>query len=141
MLGALDYYSVAELPALQILPDQLHWTRDIPDLTLPRNTDSEPVWCWLDQDWELSVPEQTTVVTNLDALKGASITEAARCEEYWEMFAGAGPDVPKNEIREVPLGTLLGIDHTLYQVADLHVGEGLWRDPVELKWHQCEADE
>ena len=44
----------------------------------------------------------------LQPFAGAETTEAARWEEgYWEIFAGAGPDVPKDEIRDVSIGTLL----------------------------------
>ncbi len=136
MFGALDFYNVSEMPALQIVPDQAHWTVDIPNLTQPWSVVDEPAWRWLDEEWEYPVPEQSTAVTNLDALRGESVTEAMRWEEdQWELFAGAGPDVPKEEIREVSLGTLLGVDQSLYPVANLDVGKGLWRDPVELEWH------
>ncbi len=136
MLGALDYYSVSDVSALQIIPDEEHWTVDIPDLTKPWSPTLEPVWQWLDQKWQYPVPESSIAITNLDALKGHSITEVMRWEqEQWEMFVGAGPDVPKEDIREVSLGTLLGADQTLFLVANLAVGKGLWRDLSDLKWN------
>ncbi|MCK4743626.1 MAG: DUF4262 domain-containing protein [Sulfuriflexus sp.] len=136
MLGVLDFYNVSEMPALQIIPDQTHWTIDIPDLTQPWSVVAEPVWRWLDEEWEYEIPEQSTVVTNLDALRGGVVTEAMRWEEeQWELFSGAGPDVLNEEIREVPFGTLLGADPSLDFVVNLDVGKGLWRDIDELKWH------
>jgi hypothetical protein len=69
-------------------------------------------------------------MTNLDALRGAPITEACRWEEdEWEMFAGAGPDVAEEDARLVPLGCLLASDPSLAAVVDLEVGKGLWREP------------
>ncbi|HIE02779.1 MAG: DUF4262 domain-containing protein [Candidatus Parabeggiatoa sp.] len=136
ILGALDFYNTSEISALQIIPDQVHWTIDIPNLTKQWNAISEPVWQWLNEKWKYPVPEQSTAVTNLDALQGEPITEAVRWEEdQWELFAGAGPDVAKENIRVVSLGTLLGADQSLYPITNLDVGKGLWRDSTELKWH------
>lgn len=139
LLGALDYFELSDIPVLQILPEGDHWTVDIPDMSKPWDAASEPVWRWLDQKWDLPVPENSVAITNIDALKGKPITEAMRWEEdQWEMFAGAGPDVEKEDIREVALGTLLGADQSLYPVANLSVGKGIWRNTDELEWHSWE---
>lgn len=136
MLGALDYYNAGGIPALQIVPDEEHWTVDTPNLTKPWSPKIEPIWQWLYQKWQYPVPESSIAITNLDALQGHSITEVMRWEQdHWEMFVGAGPDVPKEEIREVSLGTLLGADQTLFPAANLAIGKGLWRDPSNLKWN------
>ena len=136
MLGALDFYNASEIPALQIVPDQAHWTIDIPNLTQSWNAISEPVWQWLYEPWRYSVSELSVAVTNLDALRGEPITEATRWEErQWELFAGAGPDVLREDIREVPLGTLLAGDQSLQVITSLGVGQGLWRDSSQLEWH------
>ena len=37
MLGAKDFYQETLVPALQIIPDETHWTIDIPDLSKPWN--------------------------------------------------------------------------------------------------------
>ena len=61
--------------------------------------------------------------TDLDALRGSPVTEACRWEEdYWELFAGAGPDVPNVEKRVVGLGMLLAADPSLAPILDLKVG-------------------
>jgi hypothetical protein len=134
--GAIDYYRRADVPALQVVPDEEHWTIDVPDLSRARTVESEPVWRWLAEPWDHSVPDSATAATNLDALRGKPITEAARWEvDQWELFAGAGPDVPEDDMREVPLGTLLAADPSLAPILDLEVGKGLWRDAGDAEWH------
>jgi hypothetical protein len=136
MLGALDFYKKSEIEGLQIVPDQAHWTLDTPNFTEPYNPREEPVWQWLHKPWSYRVAPKSTAVTNLDALRGGRITEAARWEEeQWELFSGSGPDTVQEEIRIVPLGTLLAIDQSLNAVTELDVGHALWRDPAELEWH------
>lgn len=136
MLGVRDFYKSIEISALQIVPDQEHQTIDIPNLSQPWTISLEPVWQWVYKTWEYSVEEQSIAVTNLDALRGKIITEGMRWEsEEWELFSGAGPDTPQEELRKVPLGTLLAIDTSLDIVSNLEIGKGVWRDPVELTWH------
>jgi Domain of unknown function (DUF4262) len=136
LLGALDYYQTENIKALQIVPDQEHWTLDTPRLIKPWSMSTEPVWQWDYEPWQYPVPENSVAVTNLDALRGKKITEATRWEEdNWELFAGAGPDVQPKEIRHVPLGTLLAIDKSLERVITLGIGDGLWREPDDTEWH------
>jgi uncharacterized protein DUF4262 len=131
MLGALDFYGVEEIPALQIVPDAAHWTIDVPNLSEPWSPITAPAWRWLRETWTYPVPSKSTVTTNLSALRGDRITEAARWEEdYWELFAGAGPDVSRDDTRVVPLGTLLAADQSLEPVVSLPVGSALWRDGI-----------
>lgn len=143
LLGALDYYKVSGIPALQIVPDKEHWTIDVPDLSRPFDAVEQPVWQWLKQDWQLPVPEKSIAVTNLDALRGQTLTEVARWEpDQWEMFAGAGPDVDKEDIRIVPLCVLVGNDDSLRPiVSTLGVGEAVWRDAEEQIWHPWTVSE
>jgi hypothetical protein len=135
MLGALDYYQNSDIPALQIVPNGSHWTIDVPDMSVPWNATTEPVWRWLHEPWTYPVPTHSTAATNLAALRGEPITEVMRWEENeWEIFAGAGPDVPKEDVRVVRLGTLLAADESLVPAVHLAIGEGLWRDP-KSEWH------
>jgi hypothetical protein len=70
------------------------------------------------------------------ALRGARITEASRWEKNeWELFAGSGPETPREEIRVVPIATLLAVDPSLQRVVDMNVGQSLWRDASENEWH------
>lgn len=135
MLGARDFYGVENIPAFQLVPDEAHFTIDIPNLSAPWKAAADPAWQWLRESWKYVVPSTSVATTNLDALRGKRITEAARWEEdQWELFSGAGPDVPREEIRVVPLGTLLAADPSLGAVVNLPVGRALWRD-AHSEWH------
>ena len=135
MLGALDYYKVISLQVLQIVPDDLHMTIDTPDLARHWNASEQPVWQWLYTPWTLDVPPTSKAITNMSALKGKRITEAARWEtNQWELFSGAGSDVATGEARVVPLGTLLAVDATLMVVTHLDIGRAIWRDSERDDW-------
>jgi hypothetical protein len=141
MLGALDYYQVEEVPAFQIVPDTAHQTTDVPNMGKTWSATGAPAWKWLHDPWTFPVPASSTTTTNLGALRGEHITEAARWEEdEWEIFAGSGTDVPEEEMRVVPLGTLLATDGSLAPVVNLAVGEGLWRDEVS-EWQDWSGPE
>ena len=141
MLGAFDYYKTQDIPALQVVPDQTHWTIDVPDLSAPWNPTTEPVWRWLNEPWTYPVPPDSLATTNLGALRGDRVTEATRWEENeWELFAGNGPDVPKDDVRVVSLGTLVASDESLLPVTRLPIGEGLWRDSTS-DWHPWRRSE
>lgn len=135
MLGVFDILKVEEVQAFQIFPDKDHFTLDIPEMSLAWSESSLPVWKWLSKEWNYSVPEDSTVITNLDFLRGEKITEVMRWENNeWEAFAGSGPDVEKKDVRVINLGTVLGIDPTLKPIVNLEVGKGIWRDSTDLKW-------
>lgn len=130
LLGAFDYYGRDDVPALQLVPEESIRTIDVPDLSEPWDPAREPVWRWLYESWDFDVSPGSVAVTNLDALCGSPISEAARWEESeWEMFAGAGPDVPREDTRVVPLATLLGYDESLGPVMRLEVGRAIRRVP------------
>jgi hypothetical protein len=129
LLGAFDYYQKRDVAALQIVPDDAHWTVDIPDMSMPWSAATAPVWQWLHEPWTYPVPKNSTAATDLAALRGERITEAARWEEdEWEICHADAPSVPSEEMRVVPLGTLLGADKSLLPVVYLKVGEGILRD-------------
>lgn len=133
MLGAFDYYQRRDIPALQIVPDKAHWTIDVPDMSVQWSATTEPVWRWLKEPWTYPVPEDATATTDLAALRGERVTEAMRWEEDdWEIFVGDGPNIPKDELRVVPLGSLIGADESVVPVVNLAIGEGLLRD-AELR--------
>jgi hypothetical protein len=143
MLGAFDYYQKRDIPALQIVPDKSHWCIDVPDMSAPWSATKEPVWRWLHEAWTYPVPEDATAATNLPALRGDRITEVTRWEEdVWEAFVGAGPDVSEDQMRVVPLGTLIAVDESLERAVHLAIGEGLWRDPdPDSEWHPWRKSE
>ncbi len=132
MMGVYDYYDLDDIIAYQIIP--LNKTMDTPLMSEAR-TLNNPIWKWLDTDWNIKAPENSYVVTDIDALKGKTIIELMRWEENkWEMFSRPGPDVKEDDIMIVPLGTILGIDNTLEPILSLAVGDGLWRDNKYSNW-------
>ncbi|MEP7122893.1 MAG: DUF4262 domain-containing protein [Byssovorax sp.] len=142
MLGAVDYYKDREVVAYQILPDEAHWTIDIPALNDEWSAPANQPWKWLREGWPYEVPRSSVATTNLRALKGGRITEAARWEEdEWELFAGSGPDVKPPDVRVVSLGALLGMDETLSAVVNLGVGQALWRDESAGSWKRWGNEE
>jgi hypothetical protein len=136
MLGVYDYYSVDQITAYQVVPDEEHWTLDIPNMLIPWSASQAPAWRWLHETWTFDVPSDSLATTNLAALKGSPITEVARWEtKQWEMFAGAGPDVRAEDVRTVSLGTLFGIDASLVSATTLQIGQGIWRAGPTDPWH------
>lgn len=134
MLWAQRYYGESVIPAFQIVPHREHWTIDVPDLSKPWSAQTEPVWQWLQEPWTYPVPEKSLATTNLAALQGQRITEAARWEEdYWELFAGNGTETTSQQHRIVPLGMLLAFDESLRPVVDLPIEGALWREE-ESEW-------
>jgi hypothetical protein len=141
MLGATDFYQQSDIPTLQVVPDEEHKTIDLPNMAVPWSPESEPVWRWLTEPWPYSIPSTSEAVTDLDALRGHPVTEACRWEEdYWELFAGAGPDVPKEQRRVVGLGMLLAADPSLTPIVDLKVGDGIWRED-DSAWNAWQTPE
>jgi hypothetical protein len=135
--GALDYFDATVVRCLQVVPNDARWTIDVPDLTSEPDSTANRAWRWLVHPWTYAIPERSVATTNLAALRGDAITEAARWEEQeWELFAGAGPGVPPEDIRVVPLGILLACDPSLAAVAGLHIGSALWREGAGSEWHE-----
>jgi hypothetical protein len=128
LLGALDYYDRDDVPALQLVPDAALRTIDVPDLSVAFDPRREPVWRWLVEPWDLPVPSDAVAMTDLKALRGEPVSQAARWEtDYWELFSGS--DVAKEDGRAIPLATLLGFDPTLEPVMRLEVGDAIRREP------------
>lgn len=136
LLGAFDYHGTRAIPAIQVVPDDAHWTIDIPDMTIAWAPSTAPVWTYLDdRAWPYTIPHGSHAATDLSALRGARITEVARWEpDYWEMFASPDPDQRRDDMRVVSLTTLLGFDPTLRPIVDLAVGDALQRDPTHGDW-------
>lgn len=139
LLGAFDYYNQVAIPVWQIVPDRAHRTLDIPDMSKVFDVASQPVWQWLERKWDYPIPGDSMALTNLPVLFGEKATEVMRWEkDDWEIFSGAGPDVPKADRRMVPLGVLIGLDKALERAVYLPIGKGLWRDTVALEWNDWE---
>lgn len=136
LLGVFDFYQTKQMECYQIIPDHSHFTLDIPDMSKAYDSNTQPIWKYLKHEWDLNVPEDSIVITDLQALKGEPITELMRWEENeWEMFSGPGPEIPKEQTRIVPIATMLGIDHSLSNSIELNIGKGLWRNSKDDDWH------
>ncbi|KAF2343107.1 DUF4262 domain-containing protein [Flavobacterium tistrianum] len=132
MLGVYDYYSVDTIKAYQIIPKER--ALDTPLMSETKKTD-DPIWKWLDIDWNLTAPKNSYAITDIYSLKGKTITELTRWEDHvWEMFSGPGPDFQEEDIRIVSLGTILGIDPSLEPILKLEIGQGLWREDINSEW-------
>lgn len=132
MLGVYDYYDLDEIKAYQIISKNR--TIDTPLMSEAKKA-NDSIWKWLVMDWNLNVPKKSYVITDIDSLKGKTITELSRWEDHvWEMFSRAGPDIQEEDIRIVSLGTILGIDPSLEPILKLKIGKGLWRENKDSKW-------
>lgn len=141
LLGAFDYYREKSIEAFQIVPDAAHWTIDVPDLSQPWSPALAQGWRWLKEQWNYPVPKDSVALTDLNALRGATLTDVMRWEEdQWGIFSGAGSDAPDSERRVVPLGVLLAADESLLPAVDLPVGTGFWRD-AGSEWRRWKSDE
>lgn len=139
LLGAMDYYGVGDISAYQILPDEAHWTVDIPNMMAEWSPTAEPIWRWLREPWPYSFPDTATATTNLAALRGEKVTEVVRWErDEWEMFAGPGPDVTEEEMRVVPISCLVEADPSLDVALNLEIGKGVWRESGDGGWNVWE---
>lgn len=140
MLGTVDYYNAADFDACQIVPDEEHCTIDVPNLSAPWSASSEPIWQWLHEPWQYAVSATSNVATNLEALRGARITQATRWEEdYWEMFAGSD-DVSQDDARIVPLGCLLAADPSLSPALELEIGKRIRRSVEGGDWSRSNSN-
>lgn len=135
LLGAFDLYKNNQIVGVQIVPSKKFWTIDIPDMTKGWKESSGVIWKSLGSADPDNGPSPLRAVTNLAALQGGKITEAARWEEdEWELFSGNGPDVLPEDVRVVPLSILISIDPTLMEIAGLDVGQARWRNLSETEW-------
>ena len=108
---------------------------DVPNCALPWGADSLQIWQWLELEWQFPVPKNSVAGADLGVLRGGRVIQAARWQnDQWEMFSVPMDGLSPDQVRVVPLGTLLALDETLSVVLDLDIGEGVGRDPEDMKW-------
>lgn len=132
LLGAYDYYDTDKIAVRQVVPDTAHWTIDVPDTSIEWNATTQPIWKHLYEPWTYAFAPDSTATTDLAALHGQKVTRALRKEDGWELFAEA--DVKPEDVRRVPLSTLLAADPGLLPVASLAPGKGLYRSGGDQPW-------
>jgi hypothetical protein len=137
ILGAFIHYNNDEIRAFQILAvDNI--LLDTPIMSNVRDSE-DPIWCWLDKNWNEDIPLSSYVSTDVDFLKGKTIVEVMRFEDgFWEMFTRPAPDVPDEDVRILPISTMIAIDESLKPSLKLSNGDGLLRKNKDSKWKSWE---
>jgi hypothetical protein len=64
------YYRGKNVEAYQIVPDESHWTIDVPDLSQPWTQAQAPGWRWLKEEWKYPVSKTSVALTDLPVLRG-----------------------------------------------------------------------
>ncbi len=137
MLAALDFYDTDRVEARQVVEFQDR-APDTPDMSRPWNPDEQPIWRWLGPEpWPYdAVAAETKTVTNIQALEGQPVTEASHFEEGdWQLIAGLGWEGDQDDLLEVPIGSLLGLDPSLEEITRLEPGKSMWRGGRGEPWN------
>ncbi|HUQ02973.1 MAG TPA: DUF4262 domain-containing protein [Kofleriaceae bacterium] len=135
LLCCANAYYRHDVAAYQIVPDRDHWTVDVPDMTTPWSVESAPAWRFLRDLPPATFPASAHVATGLDVLRGTLVTRATRREpSYWEAFSNA--PLTMQQIRIVPLSTLLATDESLVDLFDLPIGQRRWRPASGHPWRR-----
>jgi hypothetical protein len=128
LFGALDFYDTKQITFKQIYLSQFSELIDVPNCSSPLNGS---LWS-NSQDSEL---KSYKAVVNKEVLNNEAVLEVMRWEQNeWEMFSYAGPDVPKDDLRIVPLKVCFLADKSLMDSLKLEVGKGSWREGRNKKW-------
>lgn len=139
MLGAIEHDS--NMKAYQFRPPSLNGFIDVPNMELPLKSSEEPSWKWLIEKWPFQISDKLEAVTNISALKGKALTEACRWDDdEWEIFNGSGPDTPKEDLRIVSLGFLLGHDESLAQIIENNDCPFWFRESGMQPWFKWEKN-
>ena len=137
ILGVYAHYDLRHVRAMHVLQSG-EALLGVQAMSEPFNEHNK-IWKWLSTQWDRSTPHDSFVMTNVQFLRGETITEVMRFEDdYWEMFVGNGSEVSDADVRALPLGTMIGIDSSLEDAIALSVGDGLWRVNKDDGWHVWE---
>lgn len=139
LLGDLDYYAGLNFRALQLIQSSDRLTMDVPNLSRPFEPETELPWRWLVEKWPYPIAGNTSVSTDLEALRGRDVTMVVRHKPggvgtEWDAIALEDTPVPDELARAAPFGTLLAVDPTIGEV--LGMGSGHWatRDEIGDPW-------
>lgn len=134
IMGVYDYHNLDSVRAMQILQSG-EALLDVPAMSGPFNVHNA-IWKWLSVLWDKNTPHGAYVITNVQFLRGETVTEIMRFEDgYWEMFVGSTSEISDADVRVLPLGAMIGIDCSLEKAIELNVGDGLWRVNKDDCWH------
>lgn len=135
ILGAADYYQSPTIKAMHLTIEEKFQTLDCADLTKPFGKTAMSAWKWLACKWPFKIPEESMALTNLNALFGKRLTQIACWEnDTWAVFSGFTENQPYSRIREVALGTFLGIDSSLEFIPRMKLNDSFWRARGKTEW-------
>lgn len=135
LFGLDDYYDGASKQVLQIVPDKKHFSIDIPDMSVRFSEKREPIWQWLVVDWQFPFPDDSVVVTDMDAMRGKPILEVLRVgETEWQMFHDIRDSYDDEDVQIIPLGTLIAHDPTLLATMNITIDECMSRESEDDDW-------
>ncbi len=135
LLGAHDYYNVTTIPCFQINPISNNKSLDTPTMNIIYDEKEQTIWSWMTRDFNWNVPKLSKCIINNDILFGAKALEIMRWEEdEWEVFTSNSQTINEEDMRIIPLTTLIGIDITLMRILELEVGKGLIRELPTNEW-------
>lgn len=140
MLGAVDYYRDRDkfiLHARQIIPPPNRITLDIPNMSILPENNSNLAWKWWFHEWPYSVPEDSTVVTDIGYLQTGKALQIVRWEKnQWECFSEDPDNITKEDIRIIPLGVAIGLDSSLENIFEMEIEDSFLRNDKDcwIKW-------
>mgnify|MGYP005991100317 CR=1 FL=1 len=127
--GALDFHGEEHVVFKQVYLNEYNAFIDVPNCSLPLE---DSLW----SKSKYADYKSYTTVVNKEVLNSEPVLEVMRWEpNEWEMFSYAGPDVPKNDLRIVPLKVCLLADESLINSLKLAVGKGAWREKRSSMWN------
>lgn len=135
LYGIVEFYGAEDVSVVQILPDQLHHTLEIPQMELNCSV-ARNIWEYEQDQPRNSNALNPMVATTIQVLQGEPILEVTRWEpDYLEMWQCPPDDLIRDDIRIIPFLILVKIDPTIEDALRIEVGKGLWRDRREGVWH------
>lgn len=134
-LGAIDYYGCRP-KFMQIYPGEDSLTMDVPRLFGSWSVEDFPVWKWLEEDWNYSIPPKSIALTDTDILGGHAKAEVA-CrfgKEYWEIYSRQPEEIEDQYKRFSPLGTILALYPDIEAATRLRSGHAIERFQNQSDW-------
>lgn len=135
LLGVNDFYNDKSILSYQIHQIGNMTSVDIPNMNCKFKPEDQPIWRWLTCKNDLNIPQNSKVVINKDILYGAKALEIMRWDENeWEIYSMNPENLDEDDMRIIPVSTIIGIDNSLERILELNVGKGLIRDSPNNAW-------
>jgi hypothetical protein len=135
-LGAIDHYGHRP-KFMQIYPGEDSLTMDVPRLFESWSAKDFPVWKWLEEDWNYSIPPGSVALTDTDILGGHAKAEVA-CrfgKDYWKIYSRQPEEIEDRYKRFSPLGAVLALHPDVEAIAHLRTRHAIERLKNQSNWH------